>query len=249
MKGNDENAQVELLMERLQGRDNADAYAALKELLALSEATDAVSAHFDTFARLLHAKSAFARTRGFLLIVANARWDAEERTAGIFERRVGVCVVAEMCIRDRPTPALQLPRHFPADEAQYLIIGSKVGEGGYAAIPDRGAVGDYEVGAGFAEGYSGSNLLEQRGGIGDCLHLLRLCFLGIGKGRLHIHASRHCCLQAGHQQLNAALVYLRARYHQGLRRLRHVQLERSRYASGVTNPPRTSPSTPAVRNS
>lgn len=73
MKGNGENAQVELLMERLQGRDNADAYAALKELLALSEATDAVSARFDTFTRLLHAKSAFARTRGFLLIVANAR--------------------------------------------------------------------------------------------------------------------------------------------------------------------------------
>lgn len=72
--GNGENAQVELLMERLQGLDNADAYAALKELFALSEATDAVSAHFDTFARLLHAKSAFARTRGFLLIVANARW-------------------------------------------------------------------------------------------------------------------------------------------------------------------------------
>ena len=40
MKGNGENAQVELLMDRLQGRDNADAYAALKELLALSEATD-----------------------------------------------------------------------------------------------------------------------------------------------------------------------------------------------------------------
>ena len=70
MGGNGDNAQIELLTERLQGRDNADAHAALKELLALSEATDAVSAHFDTFARLLYAKSAFARTRGFLLILS-----------------------------------------------------------------------------------------------------------------------------------------------------------------------------------
>lgn len=114
MKGNGENAQVELLMERLQGRDNADAYAALKELLALSEATDAVSAHFDTFARLLHAKSAFARTRGFLLIVANARWDAEERTTGIFDDLARLFndpkpTTARQCVQAAPAS----PRHSP----------------------------------------------------------------------------------------------------------------------------------------
>ena len=107
MKGNGENAQIELLTERLQGRDNADAYTALKELLALSEAT-AVSAYFDTFARLLHAKSAFARTRGFLLIVANARWDAEERTAGIFDD------LARLFNDPKPTTARQCVQAAPA---------------------------------------------------------------------------------------------------------------------------------------
>ena len=117
MKGNGENAQVELLMERLQGRDNADAYAALKELLALSEATDAVSAHFDTFARLLHAKSAFARTRGFLLIVANARWDAEERTAGIFDN------LARLFNDPKPTTARQCVQAAPAlAQAQPTLV-------------------------------------------------------------------------------------------------------------------------------
>ena len=101
MGGNGDNAQIELLTERLQGRDNADAHAALKELLALSEATDAVSAHFDTFARLLYAKSAFARTRGFLLIVANARWDAEGRTADIFDD------LARLFSDPKPTTARQ----------------------------------------------------------------------------------------------------------------------------------------------
>ncbi len=118
MKGNGENAQVELLMDRLQGRDNADAYAALKELLALSEATDAVSAHFDTFARLLHAKSAFARTRGFLLIVANARWDAEGRTAGIFDDLARLLgdpkpTTARQCIQAVPNLAAAQPALAP----------------------------------------------------------------------------------------------------------------------------------------
>lgn len=117
VKGNGENAQVELLMERLQGRDNADAYAALKELLALSEATDAVSAYFDTFARLLHAKSAFARTRGFLLIVANARWDAEERTAGIFDD------LARLFNDPKPTTARQCVQAAPAlAQAQPTLV-------------------------------------------------------------------------------------------------------------------------------
>lgn len=108
MEGNGENAQVELLLERLQGRDNVDAYAALKELLALSGATDAVSAQFDTFAHLLHAKSAFARTRGFLLIVANARWDTEERTAGIFDD------LARLFNDANPTTARQCVQAAPA---------------------------------------------------------------------------------------------------------------------------------------
>ena len=118
MEGNGENAQVELLLERLQGRDNADAYAALKELLALSGATDAVSAHFDTFARLLRAKSAFARTRGFLLIVANARWEAEGRTAAVFNDLARLLgdpkpTTARQCIQAVPNLAAAQPALAP----------------------------------------------------------------------------------------------------------------------------------------
>ena len=117
VEGSGDNAQIEPLTKRLQGRDNADAYAALKELLALSEATDAVSAHFDTFARLLHAKSAFARTRGFLLIVANARWDAEERTAGIFDD------LARLFNDPKPTTARQCVQAAPAlAQAQPTLV-------------------------------------------------------------------------------------------------------------------------------
>ena len=108
MGGGSEHAQVELLMERLQGRDNVDAHAALKELLALSEETDVVAARFDAFARLLHTKSAFARTRGFLLIVANARWDDEGRTAGIFDD------LAPLLNDPKPTTARQCIQAVPA---------------------------------------------------------------------------------------------------------------------------------------
>ena len=109
-----DRARIELLVERLQGRNNTDAYAALKELLALSETTDAVAAHFDTFARLLRAKSAFMRTRGFLLLVANARWDADGRTAVIFDDLACLFndpkpTTARQCIQAIPSLAVAQP--------------------------------------------------------------------------------------------------------------------------------------------
>ena len=118
MSDHEDRARIELLVERLQGRDNADAYAALKELLALSEATDAVAAHFDTFARLLHAKSAFMRVRGFLLVVSNARWDAEGRTAGIFDDLAHLLgapkpTTARQCIQAIPSLAVAQPALAP----------------------------------------------------------------------------------------------------------------------------------------
>lgn len=131
MGGNGDNAQIELLTERLQGRDNADAHAALKELLALSEATDAVSAHLDTFARLLYAKSAFARTRGFLLIVANARWDAEGRTADIFDD------LARLFSDPKPTTARQCVQAAPALAQAQPSLAPRIAEALESVDPGR----------------------------------------------------------------------------------------------------------------
>lgn len=118
MDAEDDRARIELLAERLQGRDNADAYAALKELLALSETTDAVAVHFGTFTRLLHEKSAFARTRGFLLIIANARWDADGRTMAVFDDLARLLgdpkpTTARQCIQAVPNLAAAQPALAP----------------------------------------------------------------------------------------------------------------------------------------
>lgn len=62
-------------------------------------------------------RSAFARTRGFLLIVANARWDAEERTAGIFDD------LARLFNDPKPTTARQCVQAAPAlAQAQPTLV-------------------------------------------------------------------------------------------------------------------------------
>ena len=58
-----------------------------------------------------------ARTRGFLLIVANARWDAEERTAGIFDD------LARLFNDPKPTTARQCVQAAPAlAQAQPTLV-------------------------------------------------------------------------------------------------------------------------------
>ncbi len=70
---------IEAQIEELKNKDQKTAYQALKHLLAISETRAEVSYYFDKFVMLLQDPQSYVRTRGLLLIGANARW-VEEKT-------------------------------------------------------------------------------------------------------------------------------------------------------------------------
>ena len=70
---------IDAQIEELKNKDQKTAYQALKHLLAISETRAEVSYYFDKFVALLQDPQSYVRTRGLLLIGANARW-VEEKT-------------------------------------------------------------------------------------------------------------------------------------------------------------------------
>jgi hypothetical protein len=66
---------IEKIVSGLYGPDIKYGCQCLKQLQALSEASPAVYAYFDTFAGMLGSENSYFRTRAFLLISANAKWD------------------------------------------------------------------------------------------------------------------------------------------------------------------------------
>ena len=98
---------MENLMGQLRGKDNPAAYWALKQLLAASADSDAVYAWFDEFVDLLGGGNSYIRTRGFLLITANLRWDAAHRVDAVLDRYLS-------CLADeKPTAARQCIQALP----------------------------------------------------------------------------------------------------------------------------------------
>lgn len=72
---------IEAQIEELKNKDQKTAYQALKHLLAISETRAEVSYYFDKFVMLLQDPQSYVRTRGLLLIAANARWVKEKTCA------------------------------------------------------------------------------------------------------------------------------------------------------------------------
>ncbi len=107
------------LVGGLRDRDDGYAYRCLKQLLAMSEESSAVYAFFDVFVQMLESSSSYIRTRGFLLICANARWDCDDKVDSIIGRLLPHImdsrpIAARQCIKALPT----LARHKPALRGQ-----------------------------------------------------------------------------------------------------------------------------------
>jgi hypothetical protein len=63
------------LIEGLQNKDNNYAYKCFMQLKEESELSKEIYSYFDTFAQMVDNPNSFIRTRGLLLIAANAKWD------------------------------------------------------------------------------------------------------------------------------------------------------------------------------
>lgn len=73
------------LVGKLRERDHNTAYQALQTLRDLSGRTDRVYPFLDEFARMISDQNSYVRTRGLVLIAANAKWDAQGRIDRILE--------------------------------------------------------------------------------------------------------------------------------------------------------------------
>lgn len=70
-------AHIEDLVAQLTAKKPAEGCTAMKELQAISETSDAVHPYMARLIEMLGSDNSYVRTRGLLLIVANARWDTD----------------------------------------------------------------------------------------------------------------------------------------------------------------------------
>lgn len=95
------------LITGLFNNDNKAAYKSLQELEAASELDNRVYQFFDTFVDMLDNDNSYIRTRGLLLISANAKWDVDFKIDEIIDKYLrhildSKPITARQCIKTLP---------------------------------------------------------------------------------------------------------------------------------------------------
>ncbi|WP_313580171.1 SufBD protein [Lacrimispora sp.] len=98
---------IEELVNGLRNQDNNYAYQCLKQLEEECGSSGTVYPYFDVFTEMLHDPNSYVRTRGIILIAANAKWDRDNRIDEIIdELLIHVMdekpVTARQCIKVLP---------------------------------------------------------------------------------------------------------------------------------------------------
>lgn len=99
--------EIEEMIQRLYGTNANDAYAALKVLLQISEDKNAVYPYFNEFAEMMESDNSYVRTRGLLLISANAKWDVDNKMDEVIDEYLkhiidAKPITARQCIKAIP---------------------------------------------------------------------------------------------------------------------------------------------------
>jgi lipoate-protein ligase A len=102
------------LIERIYSKNAKDAYEALQLLEIESEKSNAVYKFFDRFAELIKDGNSYRRTRGLILIAANAKWDTEYKIDEIIDEYLKHIldekpITARQCIKVLPNIAKYKP--------------------------------------------------------------------------------------------------------------------------------------------
>lgn len=95
------------LVSGLFDKDNKAAYKCFKELEAASELDNSVYLFFDTFADMIDSDNSYVRTRGLLLISANAKWDEDNKIDEIIDKYL------KHILDDKPITARQCINALP----------------------------------------------------------------------------------------------------------------------------------------
>ena len=122
--------EIQTLVRALGGRDVKAGYAALKRLLDESGRSDAVAPHLPDFAALLRGGNSYQRTRGALLLCANARWD----DAGVVDGALGDLLA--LAVDPKPVAARQCIGALPGLAAAKPALAARIRAALEAANPE-----------------------------------------------------------------------------------------------------------------
>lgn len=105
---------TETLVGGLVNKDDKMAYQCLKLLEDLSSRSSEVYRFFDTFAEMLNDENSYVRTRGIILIAANAKWDVDNKIDEIIDEYLKHItdekpITARQCIKVLPCVAKYKP--------------------------------------------------------------------------------------------------------------------------------------------
>jgi hypothetical protein len=103
-----------LLVNGLFDKNDKSAYKCLKELALASEQDSGVYQHLDTFIEMIDSDNSYIRTRGLLLISANAKWDADNKIDKIIDKYLDHImddkpITSRQCIKALPNIAKYKP--------------------------------------------------------------------------------------------------------------------------------------------
>ena len=99
---------IDDLIEGLQSSDHNHAYECLKQLIEISSSSNEVYAYFDLFAEMMDSDNSYSRTRGILLISANAKWDIHNKIDEIIDEYL------KHIVDDKPITSRQCIKALPA---------------------------------------------------------------------------------------------------------------------------------------
>lgn len=99
------------LVDRLYSKNNKAAYQALQLLETESEKSNEVYKFFDKFSEMIEDSNSYIRTRGLVLISANAKWDTENKIDEIIDSYLKHIldekpITARQCIKALPNIAI-----------------------------------------------------------------------------------------------------------------------------------------------
>ena len=102
------------LINGLFDKNDKAAYKCLKELEYASEQDSQVYKFFDSFAEMIDSDNSYIRTRGLLLISANAKWDSDYKIDEIIDKILSHIadekpITARQCIKMLPRIAKHKP--------------------------------------------------------------------------------------------------------------------------------------------
>lgn len=105
---------IQELVSGLRDKNDKYAYQCLKQLELESLNSDTVYPYFDLFSAMLDDPNSYIRTRGILLIAANAKWDSDYKIDEIIDSLLNHImddkpITARQCIKSLPPIAKYKP--------------------------------------------------------------------------------------------------------------------------------------------